>query len=85
MDLEMMDDYLVRQIEGHLAGAPRASTEYGEDQKYIQERESRETQKFDVAGYEKYKLAESLEKMGPYEKQQELLFRRKQAQVEVGP
>lgn len=82
-DIELMDDLLVRQIEAHLAGLPRASEEFGLDAQYLAEREAREKQVFDEENYEAFLDAERLDKMSNYEKQQELLFRRKRKQVDL--
>lgn len=81
--IRLLDNQLVRQIEAHLAGLPRPSEEYGPDAKYLEEKEWRQKQVFDEANYEAFLDAERLDKMTDYEKQQELLYRRKAQQVKV--
>jgi len=51
----LIDDQLIRNIEAHLAGVPRASEEFGIDFEYLAEKEKREKQVFDVENYEAYK------------------------------
>jgi DNA polymerase/3'-5' exonuclease PolX len=73
----MINDALVKQIEAHLAGVSRLSDEYGIDHLYEIDKKRRDEQIFDERGYSEYKEAETLEKMSQYDRQQELLFRRK--------
>lgn len=57
--------------------------EYGLDIDYIEEKKARETQFFDQENYNMFLDAERLDKMTNYEKQQELLFRRKNYEVQL--
>lgn len=74
--MKVLDNSLVRQIEAHLAGLPRASEEFGENYIYKADYERRHNQVFDSTNYEQFKEAQQLQALGPSERQAELLRRR---------
>ena len=51
-NIATMDDTLVRRIEAHLAGTTLPSLDFGHDQGYLDEKQRRDGQVFDEAGWE---------------------------------
>jgi hypothetical protein len=81
--IQEMDDVMVQEIEAHLAGLPRVSSEFGRDHVYEADKAKREGQVFDQQNYEALKEEQRSENLSPYARQQELLFRAKQNDVAI--